>query len=285
MKTNSTIFFMLLAMQIGIGQQLSNNNEQIKPPSEFFPKNRAKVLVMGTFHFNFPGLDAHKTSDSNKIDVLKEPKKTEVTQLVEYIKKFKPNKIFIEAKTDWNDRYEAYKKGEYRDKRDERYQVAMRIANELHIDSIQSIDAPTLESELREKDSVLTISLLDKVDWEAEDPYWDMAFSYIEHRDSMMKKVHLLDFLKNMNTRESHNTNFGLYLTGQFANADYDGADKLTIWWYSRNARIFANIARLSKKEDDRILVVIGNGHAAILRQFLEASPQFDFIEFDSLSD
>lgn len=100
-----------------------------------------------------------------------------------------------------------------------------------------------------------------------------------------MKKVHLLDFLKNMNTRESHNTNFGLYLTGQFAHADYDGADKLTIWWYSRNARIFANIARLSKKEDDRILVVIGNGHAAILRQFLEASPQFDFIEFDSLSD
>lgn len=171
MRANSTIFFMLLMMQIGIGQQLSNNNEQIKSPSEFFPKNRAKVLVMGTFHFNFPGLDTHKTSDSNKIDVLKEPKKTEVTELVEYIKKFKPNKIFIEAKTDWNDRYQAYKKGKYRDKRGERYQVAMRIANELDIDSIQSIDAPTLESELREKDSALTKSLLNNVDWEAEDPY------------------------------------------------------------------------------------------------------------------
>ena len=33
------------------------------------------------------------------------------------------------------------------------------------------------------------------------------------------------------------------------------------------------------------ILVIFGNGHAAILRQFLEASPQYEFVEFSSLAN
>jgi len=32
-------------------------------------------------------------------------------------------------------------------------------------------------------------------------------------------------------------------------------------------------------------LVIFGNGHAAILRQLLEASPQYEFVEFSSLED
>lgn len=31
------------------------------------------------------------------------------------------------------------------------------------------------------------------------------------------------------------------------------------------------------------ILVLFGNGHGAILRQLLESSPEYDFIEFDGL--
>ncbi|GMN06491.1 hypothetical protein MTsPCn5_18800 [Croceitalea sp. MTPC5] len=282
MKIAISITLALLSVQFSSSQ---NTADQIKSPSEFFPKEKAKVLIMGTFHFNFPGLDTHKTSDSNKIDVLKEPKKSEVTALVEYIKKFNPNKILIEARTDWNDRYQAYRTGEYRDKRDERYQVAMRIAHELDFDSIFSVDAPTLESELFEKDSLLTKSLTNKINWDAKDPYFEKAFEWIDHRDSLMKQVHLLDFIKKMNRRESHNANFGLYLTGAMATEDYDGADKLTIWWYNRNVRIFSNILKLTSGPEDRILLVIGNGHAAILRQLFEASPQFEFVEFEGLKD
>ena len=88
-----------------------------------------------------------------------------------------------------------------------------------------------------------------------------------------------------MNSREGHNTNFGLYLTGSFATGDGQGADHFSMWWYNRNARIFANIVNITESPEDRILVIFGNGHAAILRQFFEASPQYDFIEFDSLQD
>ncbi|PRX56397.1 DUF5694 domain-containing protein [Flagellimonas meridianipacifica] len=272
---------------VGIMVQLSfaQNTSIEKTKSDFFPKEKTKVLVVGMFHLDYPGLDNHKTKDDSKIDVLKEPKKTEVTELVEYIKKFKPTKIMIEAGTDWNKRYQEYRNGNYRDKRDERYQIALRVAHELDIDSVYSVDAETLQSELFEKDSVLAKSLIENIDWKAKDPYLDSAFKWYDYRDTQVKHKHILTYLKEMNSRESHNTNFGLYLTGQMATKDYDGADNFTIWWYNRNVRIFSNILRLTEGPQDRILAVFGNGHAAILRQLFEASPQYEFVEFDSLED
>ena len=281
MKHLITFLGIALAVQFSFAQ----NAPAKKTKADFFPQEQTKVLVVGMFHLDYPGLDTHKTKDNNKIDVLKEPKKTEVTELVEYIKKFKPNKIMIEAKTDWNQRYQGYRKGEYRDKRDERYQVALRVAHEMDLDSVYSVDAKTLQSELFAKDSVLARSLIENIDWKASDPYLDSAFKWYDYRESQVKNTHILTYLKEMNTREMHSANFGLYLTGQMATKDYDGADNFTIWWYNRNVRIFSNILRLTEGPQDRILVVFGNGHAAILRQLFEASPQYEFVEFDSLED
>lgn len=264
---------------------LAFGQTQLKAPSEFYPSQKTKVLVVGTFHFNFPGLDEVKTADENKIDVLKEPKKSELEELVAYIKKFNPTKIAIEARPSWNtmQKFEAYKKGEYRDNRDERYQLGMRIAHDLGLDSIYGIDTNSLREDLYQKDSVFFKSMVDKVDWEIEDPFWDYAETYFDYRDKKMKDVHLLDFIKAMNTREGHNFNFGLYLTGSIATGDGQGADHLSIWWYNRNVRIFSKLINITKSPDERILVIFGNGHAAILRQLLEASPQYEFVEFSSL--
>lgn len=282
MKKSVLLFLIVVLLQL---TSIHCQTNTLKTMADFLPKEKTQVFVMGTFHFNFPGLDEHKTAENDKIDVLKEPKKSEVTELIAYLKKFNPNKIIIEARTDWNDRYAQYRQGAFRDKRDERYQVAMRLADELGLDSVFSADAPTLEGELFEKDSVLTNSLTEKMNWDIEDPYLEKFFEWADYRDGFMKDTHLLEFLKNMNQREAHNANFGLYLTGAMASDDYDGADKLSIWWYNRNVRIFSNILRLTESSEDRILVIFGNGHAAILRQLFEASPQYEFVEFDSLED
>jgi len=264
---------------------LAFGQTHLKAPSEFYPSQKTKVLVVGTFHFNFPGLDEVKTADENKIDVLKEPKKSELEELVAYIKKFNPTKIAIEARPSWNtmQKFEAYKKGEYRDNRDERYQLGMRIAHDLGLDSVYGIDTNSLREDLYQKDSVFFKSMVHKVDWEIEDPFWDYAETYFDYRDKKMKDVHLLDFIKAMNTREGHNFNFGLYLTGSIATGNGQGADHLSIWWYNRNVRIFSKLINITKSPDERILVIFGNGHAAILRQLLEASPQYEFVEFSSL--
>ena len=285
------VFLVLMTLCLFSCQQTKEHKEQsssqntLKPASEFYSKERAQVLVVGTFHFNYPGLDELKTKESDKIDVLKEPKKSEVTELVEYIKKFKPTKIAIEAHPGygWNKKFKEYKTGEHRDKRDERYQLAMRIAQDEGIDTLYTVDANTLSNDLFVKDSVFYKSLTDKINWELEDPYWNIAETYFNYREKQMKSTPIIDVFKSMNSREGHNTNFGLYLTGSFATGDGQGADHFSMWWYNRNARIFANIVNITDSTDDRILVIFGNGHAAILRQFFEASPQYDFIEFDSL--
>lgn len=54
--------------------------------------------------------------------------------------------------------------------------------------------------------------------------------------------------------------------------AHYAGAD-LVVRWYQRNLRIMANLHRSISGPDDRVLVVYGQGHIPLLRQFTSESP------------
>src|SRR5690606_11918298 len=46
--------------------------------------------------------------------------------------------------------------------------------------------------------------------------------------------------------------------------------------WYERNLRMYANVVAIAGNEDDRILVIVGDGHAPLLRQFFRQSPLVD---------
>lgn len=278
MKTRDTLFIVLLlsnCMAFG----------QVKSPSDFFPKEKAKVLVVGTFHFDYPGLDAQKTGENDKIDVLEEPKKSEITQLVEYVKQFNPNKIMIEATPKWNaiEKLEKYKQGEYRDKRDERFQIAFRIAEELKQDKVYSIDAGSFAEDLERLDSAYCQQLFENYDFESDDPIWEKYGEWYSYEDELPSKMNLLDYFKYINSEEYHRYDYGAYLIGDFKLDNHRGADVLSIWWYNRNLRIFRNIQKMTDDYNDRILILIGNGHASVLRQLLESSPEYEFIEFDSL--
>jgi hypothetical protein len=253
--------------------------------SSYFPKEKAKVLVVGVFHFDYPGLDEHKTTDENKVDVLKEPKKSEMTELVEYIKKFKPTKIAIEADPGWGatGKLKEYNQGAHRDKRDERYQLAIRIASEINLDTVYEVNSYSLSRELYETDSLTQKRLTDGIDWEYEDPYWDYTENWFGEDDKLVSKSTLKDYITYINSPESHQYGYGIYLISGFKSGGHKGADMLSIWWYNRNLRIFRNIQDITEGSEDRIMVVMGNGHAAILRQLFEASPEYQFIEFSEL--
>lgn len=188
------------------------HTETTREPSSFFPEERAQVLVVGSFHMDYPNLDVIKITDEDKIDVLAEPKKTELTELIDYIKVFKPTKIAIEADPEWRatEKLNEYKRGQYRNERDERFQIAIRLASELNLD-------------------------------------------------------------------------YGGYLIGDFKLDSLRGADILSIWWYNRNLRIFRKLQEITTSANDKKLVVFGNGHASILRQLIECSPEYEYIDFNSL--
>lgn len=294
MRFNLTILLPVVLLSVACGKvrdQEPENQEQIllKPMSTYFPEERAKVLVVGSFHFNYPGLDAMKAAEEDKIDVLKEPKKSEVTELVEYLKKFNPNMIAIEAHPKWEAgrKFIEYRDGDHRDKRDERYQLGMRIANELDLDTIFSVDAVPFSEDLEQVvDSAYMKALWEDFDFQSDaDPYSDIYRTWFEEESKLVSKVPLLEYFKYMNSRESHEYGYGAYLIGDFKLGEYRGADLISFWWYNRNLRIFRNLQRITEGPEDRILVVIGNGHAAILRQLFEMSPEYEFIELGNLED
>ena len=49
--------------------------------------------------------------------------------------------------------------------------------------------------------------------------------------------------------------------------------------WYARNLRIFVNLTRIVSTPDDRVLLIFGQGHAPLLRHFVEASCDFTLAE------
>ncbi|GEQ86756.1 hypothetical protein ULMS_22640 [Patiriisocius marinistellae] len=261
------------------------NKTIFKSPSEFFPKEKTQVLVVGTFHMDYPGLDEHKTTNEDKIDVLKDPKKAEVNELVDYIKKFNPTKIAIEAGPSWSatKKMNEYIAGKHRDSRDERFQIAMRIANELKLDTIYSVNSRALSNDWYVKDSISLGKIIGDLNWDYKNTMEGNYKEWYAYNDKMTKESNLLDYFKYMNSPESHQYGYGSYLDGWFKNENNQGADYLTIWWYNRNARIFRNIIGITESAKDRIMVLMGNGHAAILRQLIEASPEYDFVEFNSL--
>ena len=278
------LFFIILFV-FNFVALIAQEKKEIKKPLEFFPKEKAKILVVGTFHFDYPGLDVIKTDEKNKIDVLKEPKKTEITELINYIKKFKPTKIAIEARTEWNatEKFKNYKAGNSREKRDERYQIGFRIAQELNLDTIYSIDAPSFDDELAKLDTLYFKKLFKDYDFKSNDPLDEMYNKWSTYDDEIQAKTNLLKYFKYMNSREVHNITFGSYLIGDFKLDKGRGADILSIWWYNRNLRIFRKLQEMTSNNKDRILVIFGNGHASILRQLLECSPEYEFIEFNSI--
>jgi hypothetical protein len=279
------LVFILTGLLFSCTEKPSKEEMRFKPISQFFPKEKTNVLVVGTFHFDYPGLDAIKTTEEDKIDVLKEPKKSEVTELVNYIKKFKPTKIAIEAFDNWKatEKLRKYKKGAFRDERDERYQLGMRIASELQLDTLYSIDAGSMDEDLERLDSTYIQQLFRGFDFQSDDPYNEMVSNWMKADEKMVSGTNLLAYLKYMNSKESHQYGYGAYLVGDFKLDRQRGADILSIWWYNRNLRIFRNLQKITESKKDRILLIFGNGHAAILRQLLEASPEYEFVEFDSL--
>ena len=57
-------------------------------------EKEVKVLLLGSFHFDNPGLDVAKFKDAN---ILSPKRQQEVEEVASLLKTFAPDKIFIEA--------------------------------------------------------------------------------------------------------------------------------------------------------------------------------------------
>ncbi|MGB0176121.1 MAG: DUF5694 domain-containing protein [Owenweeksia sp.] len=255
-------------------------------------KTLPKVLLVGSWHFDYPGLDAHKAEDEDKINILSEERQEELQELLDYIALFRPTKIAVEGGRNSGyiiRRYERWKNGENELGASETDQIALRLMDRFDLDTVYGVDAYPLLLELRnnQEDSscyTYTNEILDQHYFGGNDEISQRYSKYYAYRNRQIVQHSLLENFRYINSDKVLDRGFGAYISGgQFDSDRYEGADALSMFWFNRNLRIFRNIQNIDYDAEDRILVLFGAGHISILRYLFECSPEFELIDFNQL--
>lgn len=234
---------------------------------------KKQILLFGSFHFENPGLDVAKV---NTFNVMSDKSQKELENITDKIKKFGPDKIFIEWNYQKQDKLDKfYNKNTdslLRKDSDEIVQIALRSAKKLGHKKLYAID------------------------------YNDTDFPY----DSLvngMKAANQFDLVKkNEETMKHYETDFNAKITKYSLTQLLLDVNKQGItWylqtaikggktdnfvgaylvseWYRRNLYMYALIQKLTENKDDKIMVLLGAGHTAMIREFVEHNPEYEIVE------
>lgn len=286
MKKNRNVYLLFVATFL-VGY-FSYAQKPLDPDNFLIPNKDSlpKIFLVGSFHFEYYNADAYKIDKENQVDILSEKKQKEIKQLLDYISLFKPTKILIEALPRWNavTKYNLYKSGKKPLGKDERMQIGFRLAERFKLDTLYSIDAGSIGDDLTSnKDSTILRPYFEEIYKDYQFRSNDNYKKYNDYDTKLSLKLPLLEYFKFMNSAKNLLREYGAYLLGDFKLGEFRGADVLALDWYDRNLRIFRNIQRIATSSNDRVLILYGSGHIAILDQLFKASPEFDYIKFGDL--
>ena len=255
-------------------------------PPQDLRQGRAKILLLGTFHFDDAGLDDYKPK--YRLEILSDQRQKEVNEVLNALAEFHPNKIAVE----WPTERQAGLDAEYVKYRDashaqlgpnEIYQLGFRLAGRFGHSRIYAVDAhaaalgpsPTTEALIERARTLGQDELVQRgTEWAQ---WYEKWYAY---EDFLKTKQTILEHLRLLNSPSELHRSHGRYLVAEFevgGRGDYTGADSKTAW-YNRNLRIFSNIERVRTASSDRILVIIGAGHIPILEHLAENAPEYELI-------
>lgn len=291
MKNNQKSFMTLLMMlyvAVSFGQI-------VKPidPDEILlkGKNLPKVLLVGSWHFQYPGLDAHVTNEENRINIYSDRRQKELQELLDYLAQFKPTKILVESGA--NTGYIKHNYTEWRAGREtlmanERSQIGMRLVERFKLDTIYGVDDWPLLMDLHYDSLQTNIPYLDNIYkrhyFGGNDSIQKRYTEFYKYEEMFQLNNTILESFEFLNSDKVLNRYFGAYIAGgQFVSDEKEGPDALSMFWFNRNLRIFRNIQRIETNEDDRILILFGAGHIPILKWLFECSPEYELVKFNEL--
>lgn len=229
------------------------------------------IALLGVYHFENPNLDAFNVKSDN---VLSPNRQKEIQELVEGLSKYKPTHIALEfdaSKTDADEKYQRYLKGEYVLGPGEGEQIGFRLAKLLGHAHIYPADVRNINVDFDPGELANEFGpLLQQLGKEGN--------KVVTQINNWVKNNSIGGVLAKMNTPEADLLNIDLYykyLLPVGKGDKYPGGEAVTRW-YKRNLFIFHNIMRiLNVGKENRVLVIFGQGHTAMLNQFLRYSALF----------
>jgi len=256
---------------------------------------RAQVLLLGTFHFDYPNLDAYRPE--HRLDILSESRQAEVQDIVERLEAFEPTTVAVERRVQDEAvllaEYQAYREGTFALPRSEVYQLGFQVAARCDHSRLYPIDEWGRLYDSWDTVAAHCLRLLGLPERqyspeELENAFWQAmsrsrAAAFLEllrERDADLVETNLRQRLLFENSLIAMRFGHGAYLSWtDSAPGDYVLADHVTGWWYNRNLRIFSNLKRLAVSPYERILVIIGAGHLPILRHAVQCSWDLELAE------
>ena len=246
-------------------------------PSQAQPKKQ--LVLLGVYHFSNPGLDVAKVKTD---DILSDRRQAEIKAVVEALKVYKPDQLFIEYRPNQQARidslYQQYRQGKLRNRTDEVTQLAFRLADALNMNpgQIRCVDSPgdfPYDSLLQVATANGQQVVLDQL--QAQVTKFSSWFN------DYLPSHTMLETLKAMNTAQFYQTDLYTYsgILNQVGNAENSVGSYVAGEWWKRNLAIQGHILRdMTGGKAQKGLVIFGAGHIAVLDQLFKLDPHYELI-------
>lgn len=256
MRILLAILFLAMGLYTAIGQT----------PDSKSTKN--SIALLGTYHFNNPNQDQFNVNSDN---VLSEKRQKEIESMVVELAKYKPTHIAVEFNandTAMDARYQRYLKGQHSLSNSELEQIGFRLAKKLGHTHLYPVDVPDIQLDFEPGSLAAEYgSLLEELG--------KIGNGVVGEINNWLKHYSIGQVLAKMNTPEFNKLNVNLYYQYllPIGKADNQPGAEAVARWYKRNLLILHHIMKLTEgKTEQRVLVVFGQGHTAMLDQFLQYS-------------
>jgi|SRR5579884_883810 len=237
---------------------------------------KTEVMILGVAHL------VSKRDVYNSVfqdSPLSAKRQAQIADVLDHLARFRPTKVLIEqpmGDRKIEQQYQDFLSRRFTLGANEVYQFGFRLAAKARNRTIYPIDTfdPALIDESTPSGQRIMAYL--KANFTAvKDPRTD---TYIAHQNAIERSGTYLELLRYLNTDAAIDANASWYsvMDGMGRNADNAGSAYVS-QWYARNAYIFSNILSVMHP-GDRVVVIMGQGHEYLLRQFTQLNPNLVYV-------
>jgi len=250
---------------------------------------KTEISVLGTFHFT--QIHDEKNPITNFYGI---EKQQQIIQVVERLKGFSPNRIYIEREPKHQSKIDSLyylylndklKLNELKNGAGEIFQIAFRLSKTLNlrppvcVNHYESTSQSLLETGINieiHKKALSEFQLLGR----------NVVGNYIKGESNLLetlaimnspenvKKSHQLLFNKPAYVQEGEFSSYS-GLNENLLNKKYIGAEFISLF-YNRNLKIYSNILNAQQKnKDERILLIVGQTHVGVLEELIGNNTSF----------
>ena len=276
------ISILIISIIIGCKKKSKIENSNTK----ILDNHKKEALLIGTFHYNNPGVDIAKTKS---FDILSEKSQLELNQISSKIKEYNPTKVFVEwpynEQEELDSLYQLYREKKYFTNdslsdfylKNEIFQLAFKVAKQNNLKTVYGIDYSTsfpYGDVMNDIERNKQFKLKEKI----ENTISKFTTTFDNKIDSgaLLKELTYFENSKKMRYLSNDLHNNLMSIAG--SSNDFNGVF-LTSEWYKRNLYMWSLIQKHTNKSDERIMILLGSSHVAMLELFIKENNEWGIKE------